>query len=199
MKNPPINHFTTNRHKNPIMNHLHRNLLLLLTMLAIPLGAATSVNVTVTLTIDHEVAIVWCDASGNNDTTTETWAVGTVGLDTTYVSTSQGTGPTYRYIQNTSRTGLSQDVDIAVGTSTDGWTCGAARGSDTFTMEVASDGSTWSHLNASQDDYVADLAADGVTAADYEFRIGTPNALTAGIGAEQSIVITFTAEDGTGD
>jgi len=179
-----------------------RNILFTLTMLTlVPLAlpAATSTTLTVTLTIDHEVAIVWCNAAEDTTASAETWALGTVVLDTAYESTAQGTGPTLRYIKNTSNTGLSQDVDIAVGTSTDGWTCGAARGSDQFTMEVATDGSTWSHLNAGQDDYIADLAAGSKTAGDFEFRFGTPNALTAGVGAEQSIVVTFTAEDGTSD
>ena len=164
------------------------------------LSAATSVDLTITLTIDHEVSIAWSNNDGSTiQTSAESWAIGSVSLDSLYVSTSDGTGPTLRYLSNESRTGLVQDVDISVSSSTDGWTIGASRGTDQFTVEVATDGSTWTHLDSGADDYIANLAAGAQMAADLEFRLGTPNALTTGVGSAQTITITFTAEDGTSD
>lgn len=160
--------------------------------------AVTSVDLNITLTINHEVAIAWSnDAGDSTQTTNESWVLGTVALDTVYDTPSNdGTPPTLVDLKNTSRTGLTQDVNVSVVNSAN-WSVGAARGLNTFTVRVRDDGATWEDASSGITDFITGITAGSVSPGggnDIEYELGTPSSLSAGVGAGQTIIVRFTAE-----
>lgn len=156
--------------------------------------AASSIEITVTLTIAADIQIVWCDNLAANDTTTaQTWALGTVALSSTYDYLT-GTAPTYQYIQNNGNTTV--DVDLSAGNSTSGWTADGPGANAFLILYDINDSGTYSSDGANSStrtDAVNALANDGSTVAHVECQLQTPTSITVGGGVSQSITVTATA------
>lgn len=148
-----------------------------------------NVQVVVTMSISTDIAVVWCDSGGSNDTTAaQSWAMGTVALSNTYTYT-QGSPPTYQYLQNNSNTVI--DVDISCGNS-NSWLKGAAAGQDTFAMSAQVGGAGgYTNLNSNWVDAIDDLANGAYS--QVELQIQTPTSITVGGGVAQTIAVTLTA------
>ena len=160
-----------------------------LLLAARPLRAVDNVQISVSLLIAGDIAVHWCDAAGNNDTTSaQGWALGTVALSNTYTYT-QGTPPTYQYLQNNSNTTI--DVNLSCGNSTS-WSKGAAAGQDTFAMAAMTGGAGgYTNLNGTWVDALDDIANGAY--AQVELQIETPTSITIGGGVAQTITVTCTA------
>lgn len=173
------------------------------------LAAVDNLQVNVTVTIAASISVTWCDSAGNNDTTTaQTWAIGNATIagiydtDTAndpptageYWANGAGTDagvPTYAYIQNLSNTAV--DVDLTCANSAN-WNCEAAAATNAFRMRASVDGGTaWNAL----DDVTAweahNALGNGALTGAILLELSAPTFVTAGLGVQQTIVVTATA------
>lgn len=162
-------------------------------------AATQDLTVTVTLTIAADISVVWTDAPGTDDVTTaQTWALGSVALATPYLSSTQGTIPVRRYIQNLSN--ASVDIAVVCSNSTS-WSVvavGALGSANQFAMESNHTAGAYSSLHASVTDFIDDLANNALSG-QILLRMTTPTSITLGGGLTQTITVTYTATADNGD
>ncbi len=192
-------------------------------------AATTSQNlvVNVTMIIESNISVVWCDSAGLNDViTAQTWALGICTRSEVVVSSSTDvsksrTAQPLRYIQN-----LTTDTEVDVSamcTDSANWTVGQdptviPANSNTFAMDVMSESDVsgapqalaYSRFaNASGGplaptvmmDVVDNLGISGAADVSQELllQMTLPTRVTSGANVVQTVTVTFTAAADNGD
>jgi len=168
-------------------------------------SAATTLDVNITFTIAHVIAIEWAgDYSG---TAAAVWAIGTVALDGEYntLTPTHGTGGSWTdnlRITNVTTTGSAVDIDLIIATNSNaGWTAGADSGANTYEIraKVGDADPTLAELQAGSNitlvntaNFINALAAAGTTN-EIDFLFDAPTTISSNAAVAQTIVLRFTA------
>jgi hypothetical protein len=168
-------------------------------------NAATTLDVNITFTIDHVIAVTW--AGGYSGTAAAVWAIGTIALDGEYntLTPTHGTGGSWTNdlrITNATTTGSAVDIDLIIATnSVAGWTAGADSGANTYEIRAkVGDGSeTLAELQGGSNittvntaNFINALAAAGTTN-EIDFLFDAPTTISSNAAVAQTIVLRFTA------
>jgi len=161
--------------------------------------AATALQVDVSVTIAANINVVWCASDGTGDVTTnQTWTLPTAAIATTYVTGTDGTAPTLRYLQNNA-TNCEIDVAATVANSYS-WNRAAAVGTvNEFRMRTQVNAGGYSVLSGTGVQVINNLAVAAVTAGVIDLELVTPTTINKGAGLTQLITVTFTASADDGD
>jgi hypothetical protein len=141
-------------------------------------SAQTTLDVNITFTIDHVIAVEWA-GTGHSGTGAKTWTIGTIALDGT--------------------TGSPVDVDLIIVTNVAGWTAGSDSGANTYEIRAAVGAANIAALRAASNitttntaNFINALAAAGTTS-EIDFLFDAPSTISSGAGVAQTIVLRFTA------
>jgi hypothetical protein len=166
-------------------------------------SAQTTLDVNITFTIDHVIAVEWA-GTGHSGTGAKTWTIGTIALDGEYntLTPTHGTGGSWTddlRITNVSTTGSPVDVDLIIVTNVAGWTAGSDSGANTYEIRAAVGAANIAALRAASNitttntaNFINALAAAGTTS-EIDFLFDAPSTISSGAGVAQTIVLRFTA------